>query len=112
MDDGSWVPGTLQAIHRADGTWSGFVRYCERTNAAHLRWFDEGGYGGSSAAGRPPRPAVSRTDSLSGPGSVAGRRRRSDNRRAKLSSFLVDGDRHGAMIRPGREIKTCEWFAV
>ena len=42
MDDGSWVPGTLQAIHRADGTWSGFVRYCERTNAAHLRWFDEG----------------------------------------------------------------------
>jgi hypothetical protein len=43
MDNGTWVPGLLQAIHRGDGgTWKGFVRYSERTSAARLRWFDEG----------------------------------------------------------------------
>ncbi len=41
MDDGTWVPGDLQAVHRGDGTWKGFVRYRERTNVSHLRWFDE-----------------------------------------------------------------------
>jgi hypothetical protein len=41
MDDGTWVPGELTATHRFEGTWKGFVRYRERTNAAHFRWFDE-----------------------------------------------------------------------
>lgn len=41
MSNGTWVPGELQAIHRVDGTWKGFVRYRERTSASHLRWFDE-----------------------------------------------------------------------
>jgi hypothetical protein len=42
LDNGTWVHGDLQAIHRADGTWKGFVRYCERTEASHLRWLKEG----------------------------------------------------------------------
>ena len=40
MDNGTWVPGDLQATHRVDGSWKGFVRYRERTSASHLRWFD------------------------------------------------------------------------
>ncbi len=41
MDNGTWVPGELQAVHTVDGASKGFVRYRERTDAAHLRWFDE-----------------------------------------------------------------------
>ena len=41
MDDGTWVPGDLEAIHSVDGTWKGFVRYRERTAAAHFKWFDK-----------------------------------------------------------------------
>ncbi len=39
MSNGDWVPGDLQAIHRVAGTWKGFVRYRDGTNAAHFRWF-------------------------------------------------------------------------
>ena len=41
LDDGTWVPGQLQAVVAVDGTWKGFVRYRERTAAEHLKWFDE-----------------------------------------------------------------------
>ena len=41
MDDGTWVPGALQASHRVDGAWKRFIRYRERTDADHVRWFDE-----------------------------------------------------------------------
>ena len=41
MHDGTWVPGFLQATHRVNGTWRGFVRYSERTSATHFRWFEE-----------------------------------------------------------------------
>ena len=42
MNDGTWVPGELQAVHTVNGTWKGFVRYREHTTAEHLKWFDEG----------------------------------------------------------------------
>jgi hypothetical protein len=52
MDNGTWVPGLLHAVHRGDdNTWKGFVRYHERTDAAHLRWFDEGRIRGAPAQG-------------------------------------------------------------
>ena len=41
MHDGTWVLGYLQAAHRVDGTWRGFVRYREHTSAMHFRWFAE-----------------------------------------------------------------------
>ena len=41
MHDGTWVLGYLQATHRVQGTWKGFVGYREHTSAMHFRWFDE-----------------------------------------------------------------------
>ena len=33
LDDGHWVPGLLEAARRAEGVWSGLVRYYPRRRA-------------------------------------------------------------------------------
>jgi len=51
-----WVDGRLEAIRRADGEWSWFVRCSGATTAAHGEWFAEGQVKGAADRER-TRPA-------------------------------------------------------
>lgn len=42
MDDGIWVPGSLEAYRKVEGVWSGFVRYTLAAGATQSGWFEEG----------------------------------------------------------------------
>lgn len=42
LDNGSWVPGLMEATMFVDTGWRGQVRYLDAEGRSHLEWFDEG----------------------------------------------------------------------
>lgn len=41
LDDGIWVDGVLEAYRKAEGVWSGYVRYSLVPGDTQLGWFEE-----------------------------------------------------------------------